>query len=116
VAYDDLTDLLAAESPYGKGDYDSLKPSIKDVIYQLKRLREDGEPLDELSCLDGPSTRFKADNPAPDATTYGQLMAGLFWYFKGQQIRVSKAFRLRYKIGNSEHNLLIGYEGSGDGM
>lgn len=115
MAYDDLTDLLVDESPYGKGDYDSLKPAINDVTWQLEKLRQ-GTPLGELSCLDGPASRFKADNPAPDAATYGQFMAGLFWYFKGQQIRVSKAFRLRYKVGNTEHSLIIGFEGSGDGM
>ena len=72
--------------------------------------------LKDLSSIDGPSAKAKKDNPAKIASSYEQFMEGLFWEFKGKPVRVSKAMRLQYKVGGRPYYVLVGFEGSGDGM
>jgi hypothetical protein len=52
-------------------------------------------------------------------------MKGLFWNFKGEPIRISKALRLEYKYEEAgaqpgqpkkTYSILIGFEGAGGGM
>jgi hypothetical protein len=112
---DDLIQLLIDENPYGAANAADLTSGIADVTAQLTAHRGKTE-LKDLSSIDGPSAKAKKDSPAKIADTYEQFMEGLFWHFKGEQIRVSKALRLEYKVNNRDYYILIGFEGSGDGM
>jgi hypothetical protein len=111
---DELIQLLTNENPYGQVDED-VTDSVAEVIAQLAALRS-GTPLKNLDAIDGPAVRARKNDPAQPATTYDKFMAGLFWQFKGKPIRVAKALRLEYKVNNEDYYILIGFEGSGDGM
>ncbi len=113
---DELIQLLIDENPYGYvDDAADFTHSVAHVIAQLTALRN-GTPLKDLDDIDGPAARARKNHPAQPATTYEQFMEGLFWQFKGKPVRVSKALRLEYKVNNKEYYILIGFEGSGDGM
>ena len=113
---DELTQLLIDENPYGfVDDAADLTNSVTNVIAQLTAVRN-GTPLKDLDAIDGPSVRACKDDPAKISSTYDQFMEGLFWQFKGKQLRVSKALRLEYTVNNKDYYILIGFEGSGDGM
>jgi hypothetical protein len=111
---DELIHLLTNENPYGHVDV-NVSGSVADVIAQLAALRS-GTPLKDLDAIDGPAAKARKNHPAQPATTYEKFMEGLFWQFKGKPIRVSKAMRLEYKVNDNDYYILIGFEGSGDGM
>src|SRR5262245_37887177 len=121
----DLAQLLTDENPHGPMDPTAdVRVGTVRLNAHLLTLRErDNEgptrPAKDLQDgleVDGPAGRFNKDKTAPPADDYDKLMKGLFWYFKGEQVRISKALRIQYRVGKNTYNLLIGYEGSGDGM
>jgi hypothetical protein len=66
----------------------------------------------------------KYDSVLHDAF-YNAFMKGLFWNFKGEAIRISKAIRLEYEYDEvgaapgqpkKKYSILIGFEGAGGGM
>lgn len=51
----------------------------------------------------------------PYDAVHERVMSGMFWYFGGKPHRISKAFRIPYRIPDDpeEYNLFIGYGGCG---
>jgi len=75
----------------------------------------------------------KAQGAAPDSQQYGSalhdtfydaFMKGLFWNFKGEPVRISKALMLEFAYADGaasdeskkRYRILIGFEGAGGGM
>lgn len=117
MSYDPLSQLMTNENPYGTVPPDTIAAAVKAVADQLAALRDGSNPNPTL--VDGPAAAYGANMPVPPGTpTYDQLMKGLFWYFKGKPVRISKAMRLEYTLPNSptKYSILIGFEGSGGGM
>src|SRR5262245_8039989 len=108
-----------------------MAPGVDEVIKELDALRTAGPDkaaivaqLKQSDHLDGPACRFNSANPAPDlkknvqdkAEAYDMTVAGLFWCFRNQQMRISKAMKLDYAVGGTPHSVLIGFVGSAGGM
>jgi hypothetical protein len=133
----DLMQFLIEENPYGYDTNLDLNPSVETVRQELTALRPpDGLPQEEISKrlresqhIDGPACRFTNANPAPNLasnaphplvpdkeTVFDLATAGLFWHFKGKQVRISKAMKLTYSVGGTSYDILIGFQGAGGGM
>jgi hypothetical protein len=128
--------FLIEENPYGYTGTD-LNQSVELVRQDLESLRAPGlsqaavtSALAARQHIDGPACRHNSTNTAPDLRNnpvrngepltpqdvYDLTTAGLFWRFKNQQLRVSKAMKLQYSAGGQTYEILIGYVGSGGGM
>jgi hypothetical protein len=119
MAYEALSDLLTDENPYGNGlTPAAIEAAVVAIRGDLAKLRA-GQPLGPEPRVDGPAARNSPANPAPRPKhlEYDHLMQGLFWYFQGRPVRISKAFRLKYTAADgTDYEILVGFEGSGGGM
>jgi hypothetical protein len=136
VAYEPLTQLVKNENPYGNiVDSAMIETAVDAVRAQLETLRARHKALEEkkvaveaenkrkllegLAFVDGPAAKHSdADRVAvPAEPAYRDVLAGLFWHFRGEPYRISKALRIEYPIGNGRtYSILIGFEGAGGGM
>jgi len=118
MTFNTLPQLLADENPYGDVGSDvDIDKSIATIRNELAALRTNART--ELTRVDGPT----AKNNRLDPTThdpklgYGPLMQGLFWYFQGKPVRISKAMKLVYTAPDgTPYSILVGFEGAGGGM